>query len=111
MSFDILLQGFAGGQAAPGRPDAALQVLMPHFAAEPRDGYVCLQLADGEADAYGVGGSSLMVNHAAGEQIWDLIVTVAAAAVGSSCPSAAQCASLLTSMPTTFPMSCVPTSW
>jgi hypothetical protein len=80
MSFDVFLQGFAGGMAAPGRPDAVTQVLGPYFAEPPRDGYVRVQLADGEADVYGVGRSSLMVNHAAGEQIWDLVVAVALAA-------------------------------
>jgi hypothetical protein len=80
MSFDVFLQGFAGGEAQPGRSDVVTQVLAPYFAEAPRDGYVRLQLADGEADVYGVGRSSLMVNHASGEQIWDLIVTVAAAA-------------------------------
>jgi hypothetical protein len=80
MSFDVFLQGFAGGKAAPGRPDAATEVLAPYFADAPRDGYVRVQLVDGEADVYGLGRSSLMVNHASGEQIWDLILTVAAAA-------------------------------
>jgi hypothetical protein len=80
MSFDIFLQGFAGGEATPGRPDAAVRVLAPYFTEAPDDGFVCVQLADGQADVYGVGRSSLMVNHAAGGQIWGLIVTVATAA-------------------------------
>lgn len=80
MSCDVFLQGFAGGDAQPGRPEVATRVLAPYFAEAPRDGYVRLQLADGEADVFGVGRSSLMVNHASGEQIWDLIITVATAA-------------------------------
>ena len=80
MSFDVFLQGFAGGESTPGKPDAVLQVLAPYFAEAPRAGYVRVQLADGEADVYGVGRSHLMVNHASGEQIWDLVVAVAAAA-------------------------------
>jgi hypothetical protein len=57
-----------------------VRVLAPYFTDAPDDGFVRVQLADGEADVYGVGRSSLMVNHAAGEQIWDLLVTVAVAA-------------------------------
>jgi hypothetical protein len=35
---------------------------------------------DGSADVYGVGGDSLMVNHASGEHVWDLLVAAAMAA-------------------------------
>jgi hypothetical protein len=80
MSFDVFLQGFTRGDHAPGRPDAAMRVLAPYFVDAPHDGYARLQLADGEADVYGLDRSSLMVNHAAGEQVWDLVVTVAVAA-------------------------------
>jgi hypothetical protein len=80
VSFDVFLQGFAGGKAATGRPEAAVQVLLPYMVGTPDNGYVRVQLPDGEADFYGVGNSSLMVNHAAGGQIWDLVVAVATAA-------------------------------
>jgi hypothetical protein len=80
VSFDVFLQGFAHGQAAPGRPEAALEVLTPFLAAAPRDGFAPLRTGDGEAEAYGVGGTSLMVAHASGAQIWDLLVSVAKAA-------------------------------
>ena len=80
MSFDIFLQGFAGGEAASGQAEAAGRVLAPYMVGAPHDGYVYVQLPDGGADVYGVGGSSLMINDAAGEQIWDLVVSVAVAA-------------------------------
>jgi hypothetical protein len=80
VSFDVFLQGFAHGQASPGRPEAALEVLTPFLAAPPRDGFAPLRTADGEAEAYGVGGTSLMVTHASGARIWDLLVSVAKAA-------------------------------
>ncbi|WP_327002893.1 hypothetical protein OHA72_48695 [Dactylosporangium sp. NBC_01737] len=91
MSFDVFLQGFAGGKVATGRPEAAVQVLLPYMVGAPTNGYVRVQLPDGEADVYGVGNSSLMVNRAAGEQIWDLVVAVATAAawviVPVGCPT------------------------
>jgi hypothetical protein len=80
VSFEIFLQGFSGGQMATGHPDEALRVLAPYIVEPPIHGYVELQTMDGGADVYGVGGDSLMVNHASGEHIWDLLVAAAAAA-------------------------------
>ena len=53
--------------------------------------------ADGEADIYGLGDydQGLMINHASGRQIWQLIVDVefAEPLAMPSCPWAVQCAS------------------
>jgi hypothetical protein len=53
MSFDVFLQGFAGGGAAPGRPDAAVQVLTPYLGEASSDGFVRVQRADGDAERAG----------------------------------------------------------
>jgi len=80
MSFDILLQSFKGGEAAPGNPEAARRILEPYLAGDPEEGYALVRTADGEADAYGVGGDHLLFNHAGGEMIWQVMVDVAKAA-------------------------------
>lgn len=80
MSFDICLQSFKGGEAAPGDPQAARLTLEPYLAAAPARGYARIRTADGGADVYGLGGESLMFSHAGGEVIWQVIVDVARAA-------------------------------
>jgi len=80
VSFDIFLQSFAGGEAAPGDPVAARRVLDPYLAAPPDgNGYAKVRTDDGEADVYGVGSDSLMINHASGTLIWQVVVDVAEA--------------------------------
>ena len=39
MSFDIFLQSFKDGEAAPGNPEAARQALEPYLAGAPDEGY------------------------------------------------------------------------
>jgi hypothetical protein len=80
VSFDVFLQRFSGGDAAAGGGEEALRVLAPYLAHPPRGGYALVRTGDGEADVYGLGSDHLMINHAAGEQIADLIVEVARAA-------------------------------
>ncbi len=80
MSFDIFLQSIKNGEAAPGTPEAAHRALGPYFAGAPDGGYAKVRTADGEADVYGVGSASLMINHAGGEVIWQVMVDVAMAA-------------------------------
>jgi hypothetical protein len=53
MSFDVFAQGFAGRGAAPGRPDAAAQVLTPYVAEAPSDGFGRVQRADGDTERAG----------------------------------------------------------
>lgn len=79
MSFDIFLQAFAGGQAAAGRPDEAFRMLEPHLDRSPADGFAHVTTPDGAADVFGIGTTGLMINHASGESIWQLVVDVAGA--------------------------------
>jgi hypothetical protein len=79
MSFDIFLQCFKDGEAAPGNPEAARQALEPYLAGAPDEGYALVRTADGEADVYGVGSDHLMFNHPGGEVIWQVMVDVAKA--------------------------------
>ena len=80
VSFDVFLQGFANGAASPGCPGAAIEVLSPFLASKPHERLALLRTGDGEADVYGLGGEALMVNHASGREIWDVLVAVAKAA-------------------------------
>jgi hypothetical protein len=80
VSFDIFLQSFKDGEAAPGKPEAARQALEPYLAGAPGEGCALVRTADGEADVYGVGSDHLMFNHAGGEVIWQVVVDVAKAA-------------------------------
>ena len=85
--------GFQSGDAAHGDGAAALEVLEPLIA--ERDGrFARLVTSDGGADLYGIDGpsSGLMMNHASGDAIWQLVVEVAVAAgcfiVPVGCPVA-----------------------
>jgi hypothetical protein len=82
VSFDIFLQGFVGGDGAPGDRAAAIAIVTPFLAGAASDGVGWIVTADGEADIYGLGNNDqgLMINHATGRQIWQLIVDVARAA-------------------------------
>jgi hypothetical protein len=79
MSFDIFLQSFAGGQAADGDPDAAFGALEPYLARSPTGGFAHLVTPDGEADVFGIGQAGLMINHASGEFIWQVMLDAALA--------------------------------
>lgn len=82
VSFDTFLQGFVGGDSAPGDRAAAIAIVTPLLAGPVSAGSGRIVTADGEADIYGLGDSEqgLMINHASGLQIWQLIVDVARAA-------------------------------
>jgi hypothetical protein len=82
VSFDIFLQGFVGGDGAPGDRAAAIAIVAPLLAGPVSDGFGRIVTADGEADIYGLADNDqgLMINHASGRQIWQLIVDVARAA-------------------------------
>ncbi len=80
MSFDVFLQSFSKGKASDANANAARKVLEPHVV-ESDGGWARIETADGEADLYGYDtlNRGLMVNHAAGSDIWDLLVEVASA--------------------------------
>jgi hypothetical protein len=79
MSPDVFLQSFLNGGAGGGDPEAARRVLEPYLAADgDDDGRVRVRTGDGTADVYGLG-DGLMVNHATGQLIWQILVDVSAA--------------------------------
>jgi hypothetical protein len=70
VSFDIFLQSFKNGDAAPGDPEAAWRALEPYLAGPPSAGYARARTSDGGAAVYGAGSDALMINHASGQVIW-----------------------------------------
>jgi hypothetical protein len=102
MSFDVFLQGFADGQAAPGDPEAARRILEP-YAAAAHDGFVLVRTGDGEASVYGYGEDHLMVNHASGREIWAILVRIAREArwaiMPVGCPTCVTDAAMLSDLP------------
>ena len=79
MSYDIFLQRFKAGESVDGGAEEAQAILAAYIVGAPDGGYARLRLSDGEADVYGLGEDSLMVNETSGEQIWQVIVDVARA--------------------------------
>lgn len=82
MSFDIFLQGFSGGDAAPGDGVAAMAVLDPLIVKRDGEGFALIQTEDGTADVFGIDAPDrgLMFNHVDGRAAWDVIYAVAEAA-------------------------------
>jgi hypothetical protein len=81
VSFDIFFQAFAHGDPVDADEPAATAVLVPWVSGEEPDyKFVRVETSDGGADVYGYGtANSLMINHAAGRAIWDLMFDVAKA--------------------------------
>ncbi len=78
MSFDIFFLRFKDGERSEGDDRAVEKFLAPLL--EERDGsWARVRTVDGEADLYGMDtlGSSLMINHASGGRIWDLMFELA----------------------------------
>jgi hypothetical protein len=77
MSFDIYVQGFAGGDAAPLDAESLGELIHAH-AVRNGDEIVRLSFDDGEAEFYcarGLG-SGFMVNHASGRLVWDFLAEI-----------------------------------
>lgn len=81
VAFDIFLQGFQGGDAADVEADVIRRLVDP-LVIQTRAGFVRIQTGDGEADIYGYDNpaSGLVVNHASGDEVWDLLVELARSA-------------------------------
>ncbi len=80
MSFDVFFQRFRHGDAEPGGGAVMRSVLAPHVAREdPAESFSHVVFGDGAADVY-LSEDSMMANHIAGEQPWDLLVEGARAA-------------------------------
>jgi hypothetical protein len=81
VSFDIFLRRFEGGEAARADEAAVLGVLAP-LIEERGDGWARLCTTDGDADVYRMDdpASGLMVNHASGREIWNVLFELGRAA-------------------------------
>ena len=79
MSFDIFLQRFRHGEQAAADPGAVLDALQSYAAHDD----TMLVTTDGDTAIYGLddpGAGHLMINHAEGRVIWDVIYDLALAA-------------------------------
>ncbi|AYY11688.1 hypothetical protein EF847_02045 [Actinobacteria bacterium YIM 96077] len=80
MNFDIFLQRFTGGDVAPTGRVATVTVLERYLADPPAGGYTEIITRDGRADVYGLDGDGLMINHAEGRDVFELMFQVSKAA-------------------------------
>lgn len=81
VAFDIFLQAFLDGGAAEADVEVILSVVDPYIRRRD-ESCVHLETSDGGADVYGLETSvqSLLINHASGRAIWDLIYELAQSA-------------------------------
>lgn len=106
MSFDIFLQRFMHGQPAAADPVAVLETMKPYAAHD----HTMLMTADGDAAIYGLddpGAGHLMINHAGGLVIWDVIYELARAGdlviMPVGCGTLVPCAELISHLPPDLP--------
>ena len=109
MSFDVFLQPPV---ASPAKEEVARvaveRVVKPHVA-EVDGAYAHLVTADGACDLYGFDtlGTSVMINHAEGDAIWDLIVAMAKAGghviIPGGCATCVVDETLVSVVPDEFP--------
>ena len=80
LSYDVFLQAFRHGDAATTDGAAAFAILEPRIS-DRDEGWARVRTADGGADVYGIDDPStgLMVNHAEGHRIWDVVHDLALA--------------------------------
>ena len=78
MAFDIFLQRFSAGESASANASEVRALLDAHVVALEQ-GWARVETADGDANLYGYDDleRGFMVNHAAGNTIWDILVTAA----------------------------------
>lgn len=78
VSFDIFFQRFKNGDLAEG-DRAAVESLRAPLVERRDDAWARIRTIDGEADLYGVDslGSHLLINHASGRAIWDVMFELA----------------------------------
>jgi hypothetical protein len=81
VSFDIFLQRFVNGKAVDADGDSMLAILEPLITARS-GGWARIITADGHADVYGIDdpASGLVINHASGRAVWDVVFELARAA-------------------------------
>lgn len=104
MAFDIFLQRFSAGEPASANAGEVRAVLDAHVV-ELEQGRARVETADGGASLYGYDDleRGFMVNHAAGNIIWDILVTVASVGpyviMPTGCPACATDESMLADLP------------
>ena len=80
VSYDVYFQRFQDGDAVPGGGDRARAVLEPHFTeTDAHHNFARVTLGDDGADVY-LDDNDMMVNHAGGDRVWDLLIKAARAA-------------------------------
>jgi hypothetical protein len=80
VSYDVHFQRFNAGEAIPGGGDRARAVLEPYFTeTDPQHSFARLTVGDDGADVY-LDDNDMMVNHAGGERVWDILIEAATAA-------------------------------
>lgn len=115
MSFDIFLQRFVDGEAVDADGDSILAILDPLITGRSGS-WAKIVTADGEADVYGIDapGSGLMVNHASGRAVWDVLFELARATgmavMPVGCRSSVTDADLIDALPAVSPSAVVVTS-
>jgi hypothetical protein len=74
VSFDIFIQRFEDGGAAQA-DEAAMSAVLEPLLEERGDSWARIRTSDGDADVYGIDdpASGLMVNHASGREIWNVL--------------------------------------
>jgi hypothetical protein len=105
VSFDILIQRFARGDAADVDVVLIREALREFVTEELAEDTQSITTADGGADIYGLGSrDGLTINHTAGYVIWDAVVSIADAAdltiIPVGCPAFVTRPELLDELPT-----------
>jgi hypothetical protein len=80
VSFDIFFQSLGTPEGVPARGRSILDVIRP-LIVECNGAWARIETVDGSADVYGLDDSSsgLMINHASGRAVWDLMYDIARA--------------------------------
>ncbi len=81
MSFDVFFQGFRAGEASSSGGTRIAAVLEPFVEARDESDGLLLRIrtSDGQADVH-LSEDSMMVSHASGSAVWELLVRGARAA-------------------------------
>ena len=112
MAFDIFLQAFRDGGAAEADVEVILSVVDPCIRRRD-ESCVHVETSDGGADVYGLETSvqSLLINHASGRAIWDLIYDLAQSAglavMPVGCPTCVTDEDVLIGLPPELAMSAI----
>ena len=104
MSFDIFLQRFVDGEAVDADVDSMLAILGP-LITDRTASWARIVTADGGADVYGIDNpaSGLMINHASGRAVWDVLFELARTAgmaiMPVGCPTSVTDPGLIDALP------------